>query len=145
MVDQRGLVYVADRENSRIQLFSPDGEFLSEWTDVARPSQIFIDPAENVLVAELGYCAGMWPGTNPPSEDATGGRVAIFDIHGRPRARWGGGQNPCAAGDFFAPHDICMDRSGDIYVSEVTLSAGGRRGMVPADCHSIQKFVRCKN
>ena len=145
-VDRRGVVYVADRENSRIQLFSPEGEFLSEWTeDIARPSQIFIDPTENILVAELGYRAGMWPGTSAPSDDATGGRVSIYDIHGSLKARWGGGQKPCAAGDFFAPHDICMDSAGTIYLSEVTWSAGGRRGLVPADCHAIQKFARRKS
>jgi DNA-binding beta-propeller fold protein YncE len=142
-VDRRGVVYVADRENSRLQLFSPDGEFLSEWSnDIARPSQVCIDPAENVVVAELGYIAGMWPGTSAPSDDASGGRVSIFDINGRLQARWGGGQDPCAAGDFFAPHDIGIDASGAIYVSEVTWSAGGRRGMVPANCHAIQKFAR---
>jgi DNA-binding beta-propeller fold protein YncE len=142
-VDSRGVVYVADRENSRIQLFSPEGKFLSEWTDdIARPSQIFIDPAENILVAELGYRAGMWPGTIAPSEDATGGRVSIYDVHGSLKARWGGGYNPCVAGDFFAPHDICVDKAGAVYISEVTWSAGGRRGLVPADCHAIQKFAR---
>ena len=46
-IDRQGTVYVADRENSRIQLFTPDGQFLSEWTDVARPCEIFIDKAEN--------------------------------------------------------------------------------------------------
>ncbi len=67
-VDRRGVVYVADRENSRLQLFSPDGEFLSEWTDIARPCQVFIDADERVLVAELGYRAGMWPGTSGPAK-----------------------------------------------------------------------------
>src|SRR5207245_7755883 len=38
-VDRQGRVYVADRENSRIQLFAPDGAYLSQWTDVARPCQ----------------------------------------------------------------------------------------------------------
>src|SRR5262245_25997354 len=42
-VDREGTVYVADRENSRVQLFTPDGKYLSEWTDVARPCQVFID------------------------------------------------------------------------------------------------------
>ena len=64
-VDRQGTVFVADRENSRIQLFSPDGTYLREWTDVARPCQVFIDDAENVFVAELGFRAGMWPGTSP--------------------------------------------------------------------------------
>src|SRR5439155_3030800 len=78
-VDLQGTVYVADRENSRIQLFSPDGKYLGEWTDVVRPCQVFIDRAENAYVAELGFRAGMWPGTTAPSADAPGGRVSIFD------------------------------------------------------------------
>ncbi|MBI3849571.1 MAG: hypothetical protein HY298_04675 [Verrucomicrobia bacterium] len=194
-VDRQGTVYVADRENSRIQLFAPDGTFLSEWTDVARPCQVFIDGAENVYIAELGFRAGMWPvvveGRNSPRDsavtspsplsraerdgerravenqsgtplpdplpasqgegegrhptpNASGGRVSIFDTHGELQARWGGGENPCAPGDFFAPHGICVDSRGDIYVAEVTMSAGGNRGLVPRSCHTLQKFVRRK-
>ncbi|HEX3148013.1 MAG TPA: peptidyl-alpha-hydroxyglycine alpha-amidating lyase family protein [Gemmataceae bacterium] len=141
-IDKHGTLFVCDRENSRIQLFTPEGKYLSEWTDVIRPSQVFIDKAGDVFVAELGYRAGMWPGTKAPSPDAPGGRVSIFDSHGRLKARWGGGENPCAPGDFFAPHDICLDSRGNIYVTEVVWSAGGNRGLVPADCHALQKFVR---
>jgi DNA-binding beta-propeller fold protein YncE len=141
-VGRDGTVYVADRENSRLQLFSPDGDCRTEWTDLARPSQVFLDPAGDVFVAELGFRAGMWPGTTAPFPDAPGGRISVFDAHGNLKARWGGGQNPCAAGDFFAPHDICVDSRGDIYVAEVVWSAGGNRGLVPADCHALQKFTR---
>ena len=95
-----------------------------------------------MYVAELGFRAGMWPGTSAPGPDATGGRISVFDHRGRLLARWGGGANPCAPGDFFAPHDLCLDSRGDLYVSEVTWSAGGDRGVVPADCHALQKFAR---
>jgi DNA-binding beta-propeller fold protein YncE len=139
-VDRDGVVSVADRENSRIQRFTPKGEYISEWTDVARPCQICIDRNGTCYVAELGYRAGMWPGTAAPSPDATGGRVSIFDRAGRLLARWGGGVDPGQPGDFFAPHDICVDSHGGIYVAEVTLSAGGNRGLVPADCPSLRKF-----
>ena len=141
-VDQQGTVFVADRENSRIQLFAPDGTYLTEWRDVARPCQVFIDKNGDVYVAELGFRAGVWPGTTPPYSDAPGGRVSIFDRHGVLRARWGGGLEPCAPGDFFAPHGICVDSGGDIYVAEVTMSAGGNRGLVSPSCHALQKIVR---
>jgi DNA-binding beta-propeller fold protein YncE len=142
-VDDEGTVYVADRENSRIQLFSPEGHYRGEWSDVARPCQIFIAPGEPwVYVAELGFRAGRWPGTGPAEPVAPGGRVSIFDRQGTLRARWGGGENPCAPGDFFAPHGLWVDSHGDLYVAEVALSAGGRAGLVPASCHTLQKFVR---
>jgi DNA-binding beta-propeller fold protein YncE len=140
-VDAQGIVYVADRENSRIQLFTPDGAFVAEWTDVARPCQVFIDRDGDIYVAELGFHAGMWPGTAAPSPDAPGGRVSIFNRRGELKARWGGIE-PFAPGDFFAPHGICVDSHGDIYVAEVVMSAGGNRGLVPASCHMLQKFRR---
>ncbi len=144
-VDRNGTVFVADRENSRIQLFSADGKFLDERTDIARPCQVAFDAAGNLFVAELGYRAGMWPGTSAPSADATGGRVSVFDSRGELLTRWGGGDNPTAPGDFFAPHDICIDSRGDVYVAEVVMSAGGNRGLVAPDCHSLQKFNRQEN
>jgi DNA-binding beta-propeller fold protein YncE len=137
-----GTVIVADRENSRLQFFDPEGKYLTEWADLARPSQVVLDGSGNVYVAELGYRAGMWPGTSAPSPDAPGGRVSVLDRSGNLLARWGGGLDPCAPGDFYAPHDVCLDSRGDLYVGEVVWSAGGNRGHVAPDCHSLQKFTR---
>jgi DNA-binding beta-propeller fold protein YncE len=136
-----GSVYVADRENSRLQVFTPNGEFLREWPNIARPCQVAFDPDGRLYIAELGYRSGMWPGTSAPSPDATGGRVSVFDRNGELIARWGGGLNPTASGDFYAPHDITLDSHGDLYVSEVVWSAGARHGHVSPTCHSLQKFT----
>jgi hypothetical protein len=68
--------------------------------------------------------------------------VSIFTRKGELQVRWGGGENPEAPGDFFAPHDIWIDSAGDIYVGEVVMSAGGNRGLVSSSCHALQKFVR---
>jgi DNA-binding beta-propeller fold protein YncE len=141
-LDREGTVYVADRENSRVQLFTSAGEFLDEWTDVARPTQIFIDAGSNVYVSELGWRAGLFPRMRPAGPEAAGGRVSVFNRRGELQARWGGGDRPCEAGDFFAPHDVWADSRSDLYVSEVIMSAGGSRGLVPRDCHTLQKFVR---
>jgi len=137
-----GTLYVADRENSRLQLFSPEGRFISQWTDVARPNDVAIDREGNVFVAELGYRAGMFAGNEPPPGRTTGGRLSILDPAGGVIARIGGGERPCAPGDFFAPHDVWIDCFGDVYVGEVTMSAGGNSGAVPSDCHTMQKLVR---
>ena len=141
-VDNDGLVWVCDRENSRLQRFTDQGVFVDEWTGLARPCQIFLHSDGTIYIAELGFRAGRWSGTGEPGPDDTGGRVSIFDRDRNLLARWGGGKNPTAPGDFFAPHDIHVDAEGSVYVSEVDWSAGGRLGMVPAECHSIQKFER---
>ncbi len=144
-LDRQGRVYVADRENSRLQIFSPEGQFLSQWTDVARPCQVAIDAEDNVFVAELGFRAGMYSGNEPPQGNAPGGRLSIFNARGELQARWGGGDHPCAAGDFLAPHDVWVDRFGDVYVGEVIVSAGYEGGPAARDCHALQKFVRVTN
>jgi hypothetical protein len=53
-VDSAGLVYVADRENSRVQIFNPKGEYLREWTFLNRPYDIFIDDQDMLHIAEGG-------------------------------------------------------------------------------------------
>ncbi len=144
-IDCHGRVVVADRENSRLQFFDRDGRFLDEWTDIARPCQVAVDQQGDLWIAELGYRAGMWPGTVAPSPHATGGRVSVFAADGNLKWRFGGGLNPTAPGDFFAPHDICLDSKGNVYVSEVVMSAGGNRGLVDPSCHTIQKFRPSKS
>ncbi|MDA1312344.1 MAG: peptidyl-alpha-hydroxyglycine alpha-amidating lyase family protein [Acidobacteria bacterium] len=138
-VDSDGVVYVADRENDRLQLFQPDGTFIAEWTQVSRPAQVFIDPRDRIYVAEIGWRCGLFPGVEPV--DPGGAYVSVLDREGNVLDRWGGSENPCAPGDFYAPHDVWVDRFGDVYVGEVTWSAGGRKGLVPKDCPCLQKFV----
>jgi len=142
-VDRQSRVYVADRENSRVQVFTRDGELLAVWTHVARPMQVFVDADQNVFVAEVGWRAGRFPWQTPPGGEIPGARLSVFDGEGRLLARWSGEGDPCAPGEFFAPHDLAIDSRGDVYVGEVVMSAGGKRGEVPASCHSLQKFVRC--
>ena len=50
--DSTGRLFVADRDNNRIQIFSQDGEFLAEWKQFGRPSGVHIDSADNLYVAD---------------------------------------------------------------------------------------------
>jgi DNA-binding beta-propeller fold protein YncE len=136
-----GRVLVADRENDRIQIFSPDGRFLEQWTDVQRPTNMAIDRAGRVYVAELWWRAGQRSLVHGEILEDKPGRVSIFDAAGRLLARWGGPER-CAPGNFVAPHDICVDSHGDLYVAEVTYTFAGQAGLVPPDCHTLQKFRR---
>ena len=89
-VDSQGLVYVCDRENERIQVFTGSGEFVTQWTDMGRPTAIYMDAEETVYVSEL----------TP--------RVSIWDKQGNLQARW----------DSPSPHWIYGDSRGDLYLAE---------------------------
>lgn len=140
-LDRAGRVYVADRENSRLQIFTPEGKFVAQWANLDRPMQVIIDAMDNVFVVGVGWKAGRFPWQEPPA-NPPGAHLSIYNTKGHLQTRWGDGPDPTAPGNFFAPHDLCLDSHGDIYVGEVVMSAGGNAGMVPATCHSLQKFVR---
>jgi len=141
-IDNRDVLYVADRENSRIQRFTQQGTYIDQWNDVARPCDVYIDSNQVVYVAELGYRAGMWPGTSAPSADAPSGRVSLFSTDGDLLMRLGGGDDSSAGVNFFAPHDIWVDSQGSLYVSEVIVSAASMSGVMPGDRSTLKKFIR---
>jgi sugar lactone lactonase YvrE len=136
-----GRVLVADRENDRIQIFSADGAFLEQWTDVQRPTNIAIDGAGTIYVSELWWRVGQLSPIRGQVEEDLPGRLSVFDHAGRLLARWGG-PDRCAPGNFVAPHDVCVDSRGDLYVAEVTETFAGREGLVAPGCHTLQKFAR---
>jgi len=51
-MDSRGRLFVGDRENNRIQIFSQEGELIDEWRQFGRPSGIFITPDDTIYVAD---------------------------------------------------------------------------------------------
>src|SRR2546427_162072 len=86
-----GRVFVCDRENDRVQIFSPDGEFLAEWTDVQRPTKLVFDQRGIAIVAELTWREGLRPFRDGPIARHLPSRVAILDDRGAVLARLGDG------------------------------------------------------
>src|SRR5258706_181521 len=137
-VDKDGPVYVCDRENDRVQIFSPDGEFLTEWTDTQRPTHLVFDREGRAHVSELWWHKGQTSQRHGPIVDPRPGRVSVLDRDGRLLARWGG-PDATAAGSFAAPHGLAVDSRGDVYVSEVTWTFAVSRGLAPAGPHTFRK------
>jgi DNA-binding beta-propeller fold protein YncE len=122
-LDTKGRVWVCDRENNRIQLFDTNGTFLTQWTDVSRPTAIFLDKEGVVYVAELNA------------------RISIFDNNGKLLARWG----DTVGGDpwkqvLVAPHAIAVDSRGDLYVAQAMMTIGG----IEKGTKVVQKYVKRK-
>lgn len=135
-----GRVFVADRENDRVQIFSAEGAYLDEWRQVQRPTNLTFGADGRIYVSELWRRAGERSMLDGVVSDDRPGRVSVLDLEGNVLARWGG-PDRCAPGSFVAPHDICVDSRGDVYVGEVTWTFGVRPGHVPDDCHTMQKFA----
>jgi streptogramin lyase len=152
-LDSAGRVYVADRENSRVQIFSPAGEYLREWTFLNRPYDIFIDDQDMLHIAEGGFLnymhkrhEGPLPGHDqtmiyPPCGHSPIARVTVCDPDGNIAAQIGG-ENPVLPGNFVAPHGIWADKRGDLYVGEVVVQAGAVKRMAPLQPAAFQKFRR---
>ena len=119
-VDKQERVWVPDRESGRIQIFNAQGEFLDQWTELSRPTDIFIDEGENVYVSELTQ------------------RVSIFDGDGKLLARWGSQEQDKETALFLAPHTIAVDSHGDIYVGEVAKTFA----KIDRGSRTVQKFAR---
>lgn len=135
--DAEGLVYVADRENHRVQTFNGQGRYQGQLNNMHRPCGLFIDRRNGgrVYVGEL-------PSHLPVNQAVPniGARVSIVTLKGDLLGRVGGrfaGEKP---GEFVAPHGLVIDSRGDMYVAEVAWTAKGRHETPPREIRSLQKF-----
>jgi DNA-binding beta-propeller fold protein YncE len=46
----KGYVYVADRQNNRVQVFDQDGNFIAAWKQFGQPSSVYVDTHDNIYV-----------------------------------------------------------------------------------------------
>ena len=134
-VDSNDRVYVVDREAHRIQIFDPNGNFITMWNNIHRPDAMVLWQ-DNIYVGELNGMSGV--------DDAPGmgHRVSIFDLNGNLLARFGAPEEGEGPGQFIAPHGIAVDSRGDIYVAEVAYTIRGRHMDPPRAPKSLKKFAR---
>lgn len=115
--DADGWVYVADRENDRVQIFDGNGKYESQIVNMHRPSALAITSRHrpDCIVGELmSYLAVNWLTPN------LGPRVSVFGQSGALLGRIDQGKGPgLKPGQFVSPHSIALDSAGDMYVGEV--------------------------
>ena len=140
-VHSDGRVFVADRQNDRIQIFDSNGQYLTEWTDLQRPQDIFIDEDGLVYVGELVWRKGEYSGRRGRIAEEEPSRISIYDLAGHLLLRWSD-PDPSSVGYAIAPHGIWVDDEGSIYLAEVTDTIAVSQGLAAPDAPTIQKFAR---
>jgi hypothetical protein len=141
--DADGWLYVADRENHRIQIFDLDGRYEAQINNLHRPGGLCLSPGSSPIcyIGELGPYYGfnrMAPNLGP--------RISITSSDGKLLGRLAGdppaGNHP---GQFLSPHSIAVDSRGNLYVGQVgTLSWPSLfpGTPIPKDLCRVKKLTR---
>ena len=122
--DADGWIYVADRENSRVQIFDEDGRFETQINNMHRPSGLAITPGScpACIVGELASYLEVnreFPNIGP--------FVSVFDQQSNLLSRIDAGEGAgLGPGQFISPHSIAYDSKGDLYVGDVVDADWGR-------------------
>ena len=98
-LDSKGLVYVGDRENDRVQVFDQNGKFIRQFGGFA-PFGLFITPKDELFAA-----------------DGRAHTVHRLTLEGQVLETCG--KRGPEAGNFFLPHGITVGADGAVYVTEV--------------------------
>jgi len=101
-VDRAGRIYVGDRNNDRIQVFTSEGEFIEEWPGVIDPVGIFIDESESVWVVSAAL-----------------NRLLKYNTQGQLLYHWGayGRTSGGFPGGLARPHQVDVDQDGNVYIT----------------------------
>lgn len=99
-VDQHGRVFVGDRDNFRMQVFSGEGKFLEEWTHVGSPWGLVLTPSDELFMCD-GYA----------------NRILKLDLEGKVSGVLSGPGKLPGRLDF--AHHLAVAPSGALYVAEI--------------------------
>jgi sugar lactone lactonase YvrE len=101
-MDRDHRIYVSDRDNNRIQVFTEDGEFIEEWPDIMGPTGIHVDESEDVWVIST-----------------TLNQVLKYKKNGELQHSFGA--YCCTRGGFVGglsrPHQMAVDQDGNVYIA----------------------------
>ena len=117
-IDAQRRVYVADRSNSRSQIFDENGKYLSEWDNIRQPYHIMITADQYLWVA-----------------DGVTNKFLKYDLNGKLLYAWGTyGSFP---GAFWGVHQFSVDSAGNLYAAETLADA-------PRSSHRSREHIpRC--
>ncbi|MES1218519.1 MAG: peptidyl-alpha-hydroxyglycine alpha-amidating lyase family protein [Bacteroidota bacterium] len=108
-LDNDGNVYVADRENKRVQVFTPEGKFIKEWADktFGNISSVAVDKENKISVASDYF-------TTLFGSKVSNSNLILFDSSGHYIAKFAEEE-----GKKCWYHNVAIDNEGSIYVTDI--------------------------
>jgi sugar lactone lactonase YvrE len=106
---QNGNLLVCDRDNARIQVFSPDGKFLHQWysKSIGRPWNLCVSSKNDIYIVDGGDQDGNNPRAGIVKLDSNGTFIARYSNFGT------------LPGELNWPHSIGIDTSNNIFVVDL--------------------------
>jgi len=115
--DADGWVYVADRENHRVQVFDGKGKYEAQWNNIHRPCGLCM-PYKKQPVCYIGE---LGPGGKVNEKmPHIGPRLSVVTHKGELLSRIGDFEGDGKPSKFIAPHGVAIDSQGSVYVGEVS-------------------------
>jgi streptogramin lyase len=113
--DSQGRLFVADRSNSRVDIFDQNGKFLAAWKQFGRPSGIWIDKNDRLYVADSESEDAPGKDTHNPGckRGVRGGsaKTGKVDLYIPPP--------PVSDSKLPPPEGVAVDSHGNIYLAAV--------------------------
>jgi peptidylamidoglycolate lyase len=109
-IDAQGRIYVADRTNSRVQVFKGDGTFLYQWknAELGRPWALTVGPDNYLYVVDGGDLK-----LRPPDRS----HILKLDLQGNIVEKWASFGS--YDGQLYWGHAIAVGRNRDVYVGDI--------------------------
>jgi peptidylamidoglycolate lyase len=101
-IDANRRLYVADRENNRIQIFDENGKFVDEWPYVRSALHLLMSGDQHLWIS-----------------DGVTNKILKYDLTGRLLYGWGTRATFPFPGSLWAVHQISVDQDGNFYTAEV--------------------------
>ena len=114
-IDSKGHIYVADRRNSRVQIFDQSGKFLDEWRDIIVPYGLWISSGDDIWICGYG------PMRTDTLEHTDDQLVMKFNPQGKLLLLWTlpkGADGQEKPGELIGIHGIALDSKGNIYLGD---------------------------
>jgi sugar lactone lactonase YvrE len=133
VVDEDEYVYIADRENHRVQVFNGQGKVQAIWSNIYRADGLCMDKNGLFYIGEL---------IGAHDTNSMGHRLCIYDKRGNRLARLGSPEEGDAPGQFIALHGVATDSQGNVYVAEVSFTMKGRNQDPPQTYRSLRRLKK---